>query len=63
MCSLKGKGSAGCLLSVVFLPASMALLRFIFIYVAVSVGESAMQVLLEAREGLGSHGAGGKRQL
>lgn len=63
MCSLKGKGSAGCLLSVAFLHASMTLLRFIFIYVAVSVGESAMQVLLETREGLGSHGAGGKRQL
>lgn len=63
MCNLKGKGSAGCLFSVVFLHASMALLRHIFIYVSVSVGESAMQVLLETREGLGSHGAGGRKAI
>lgn len=63
MCNLKGKGSAGCPFSVVFLHASMALLRHIFIYVSVSVGESAMQVLLETREGLGSHGAGGRKAI
>lgn len=61
MCNLKGKGSAGCLFSIVFLHESMALLRLIFIYVSVSVGKSAMWVLLEAREGLESPGAGGKK--